>query len=184
MPTMDEYLTRPVEVRLGRLRATPGELTGLLANRTAETLSRRPDPANWSATEIVCHLRDVEELFLTRFQTILAVDDPQILTLGATSEALAAWGIGGEIGHPLDPDRWAEDRQYARQDAARALAAFVRRRREMMALLDGLTAAQWRRGGIHQARGRMTLDEWVASLAGHDDNHLDQIKRTLPGGTR
>ena len=25
----------------------------------------------------------------------------------------------------------------------------------------------------------MALGEWVASLAGHDDNHLDQLRRTL-----
>lgn len=179
MPTMDEYLARPVGVRLERLRATPAELGGLLAGRAPAALSRRPDPASWSATEIVCHLRDVEELFLVRFQTILADDDPQILTLGATPEALARWGIGAAIGHPLDPDRWAEERQYARHDSTDALAAFVRRRRETIALLDGLTAAQWRRGGIHQARGRMEMGEWVAGLAGHDDNHLEQIKRAL-----
>ena len=176
---MDEYLARPVDVRVDRLRATPAELAALVTGRPAAALSRRPDPGSWSATEIVCHLRDVEELFLVRFQTILADDDPLILTFGATPEALARWGIGGEIGHPLDPDRWAEERQYARHDHAEALAAFVRRRREVIALLDGLTVAQWRRGGVHQARGRMTLDAWVASLAGHDDNHLDQIKRTL-----
>ncbi|HKX05445.1 MAG TPA: DinB family protein, partial [Methylomirabilota bacterium] len=64
-------------------------------------------------------------------------------------------------------------------DAGGALAAFVRRRREVIALLDGLTAEQWQRAGIHQARGRMALGEWVASLAGHDDNHLDQLRRTL-----
>ena len=179
MPTMEEYLARPVDARLHRLRATPAELSGLLAGRATAALSRRPDPANWSAAEIVCHLRDVEELFLVRFQTILADDDPQILTLGATPEALARWGIGGAIGHPLDPDRWAEERQYARNEPAEALAAFVRRRLETIALLDGLTAAQWARGGIHQARGRMALDAWVASLAGHDDNHLEQIKRVL-----
>jgi hypothetical protein len=179
MPTMDEYLTRPVDVRLARLRSTPEELASLLAGRDWPALSRRPDPGSWSAAEIVCHLRDVEELFLVRFQTILAVDEPQILTLGATPEALAAWGIGGEIGHPLDPDRWAEERQYARQDAGEALAAFCRRRREVIALLDGLNAEQWQRGGIHQARGRMRLDEWVASLAGHDDNHLEQLRRTI-----
>ena len=157
MPTMDEYLARPVDVRLNRLRATPAELAGLLAARAASTLPRRPDPASWSATEIVCHLRDVEE-----------------------REALARWGIGGAIGHPLDPDRWAEERQYARHDPAEALAAFVRRRRETITLLGGLTADQWRRGGIHQARGRMEMGEWVASLAGHDDNHLEQIKTPLP----
>ena len=93
MPTMDEYLTRPVDVRLARLRSTPEELASLLAGRDRPALTRRPDPGSWSAAEIVCHLRDAEELFLVRFQTILAVDDPQILTLGATPEAL---------GHPLD----------------------------------------------------------------------------------
>jgi len=25
----------------------------------------------------------------------------------------------------------------------------------------------------------MSLGEWVASLAGHDDNHLDQLRQTL-----
>ena len=179
MPTIDEYLTRPVGVRLERLRSTPGEVARLLADRDEAALSRRPDGRSWSPTEIVCHLRDVEELFLVRFQTILAVDDPQILTLGATPEALAAWGIGGEVGHPLDPDRWAEDRQYARQDAAGALRAFSRRRHEVVTLLDGLSPRQWQRGGIHQARGRMDVGEWVASLAGHDDNHLGQLRRTL-----
>jgi hypothetical protein len=179
MPTMDEYLTRPVDARLGRLRSTPDELNRLLADRTAATLARRPAEREWSPTEIVCHLRDVEELFLVRFQTILAAEDPQILTLGATPEALARWGIGGIVAHPLDPDRWAEERQYARQAAGGALAAFGRRRREVITLLDGLTAEQWQRAGIHQARGRMALGEWVASLAGHDDNHLDQLRRTL-----
>ena len=67
--------------------------------------SRRPDGRNWSAKEIVCHLRDVEELFLVRFMTMLANDEPTILAFSATPEALAAWGIGAAIGHPLDPDR-------------------------------------------------------------------------------
>ena len=37
----------------------------------AATLARRPAPKSWSPTEIVCHLRDVEELFQLRFHTIL-----------------------------------------------------------------------------------------------------------------
>jgi DinB superfamily len=146
MPTMDEYLTRPLGVRLDRLRSTPAEVARRLEGRDAAALSRRPDAGGWSAGEIV---------------------------------ALAAWGIGGKIGHPLDPDRWADDRQYERQDAIRALEAFGRRRGEVVTLLDALSPTQWQRGGIHQARGRMNLGEWVASLAGHDDNHLDQLRQTL-----
>jgi DinB superfamily len=181
MPTMEEYLTRPVRDRIARLRSTPGEVARRLDGKDARTLSRRPDARSWAPTEIVCHLRDVEELFLVRFQTILAVEEPPILTLGATPEVLARWGIGGGIGHPLDPERWAEERQYSRSDGLAALRAFGRRRREVVGLLEGLHPRQWRRGGIHLARGRMELAEWVASLAGHDDNHLGQLQRAVDG---
>lgn len=181
MPTREEYLTRPIGDRVARLRGTPDEVARLLAGRDDRALSRRPDDRSWSPKEIVCHLRDVEELFLIRFQTILAVEEPPILTFGAAPEALVAWGIGGEVGHPLDPDRWAEERQYARSDGFEALRAFQRRRREVVGLLDALSPRQWQRRGIHLARGRMELSEWVASLAGHDDNHLGQLQRAVDG---
>jgi len=116
MPTREDYLRQPLERRLARLAGTADELTEATRNRSAAQLARRPETASWSATEIICHLRDVEELFRIRFHTILALGDPKILTFGAEPAALAAWGIGGPIGHPLDPDRWAEERQYARND--------------------------------------------------------------------
>ena len=179
MPTREDYLRQPRPQRLARLARTPDELAEALRARSAAQLSRRPDAANWSATEIVCHLRDVEELFRVRFHTILALDDPKILTFNADPEDLAAWGIGGRVGHPLDPDRWAGERQYARNDPAAALAAFHRHREETLALLNPLSDEQWRRGGIHLRLGRLTLGDWVASLAAHDDNHVDQLRRTL-----
>jgi hypothetical protein len=89
--------------------------------------------------------------------------------------------FGAAIGHPLDPDRWAEDRQYARSDAREALAALRRRRGEVLALLRSLSTAEWQRVGIHLGRGRQTLADWVASLAAHDDNHLAQLTRALEG---
>ena len=181
MPTREEYLTRPIGDRVTRLRRTPDEVARVLDGRDDRTLSRRPDGRSWSPKEIVCHLRDVEELFMIRFQTILATEEPMILTFGATPEALVAWGIGGEVGHPLDPDRWAEERQYSRSDGIEALRAFRRRRDEVVGLLDTLSPRQWQRAGIHLARGRLELSEWVASLAGHDDNHLAQLQRAVDG---
>lgn len=181
MPTMSDYLARPLADRRERLRTTPDELTAAMRGKNDAILSRRPEHRSWSVKEIVCHLRDVEELFLIRFQTMLAMDEPKILTRSASPEVLAVWGIGGPVGHPLDPDRWAKERQYQRADAVEALAAFQRRRGESLALLAALSPEQWRRGGIHPLRGRMALGDWVASLAGHDDNHLDQIRRALDG---
>ena len=85
------------------------------------------------------------------------------------------------MGHPLDPDRWAEERQYLRNDAAEALAAFRRRRQEILTLLEALSPAQWKRGGIHVVHGRLSMADWAASLAAHDDNHLDQLTRAVDG---
>src|SRR5215831_5690623 len=138
MPTMEEYLTRPLADRLTRLRTTPGQLTAQLGDRSDSQLSRRPTASSWSATEIIRHLRDVEELFLTRFLTMLALDEPAILTVSAPPDALAAWNISGDVGHPLDPDRWAEERQYGRCDARLALAAFERRRRELLIVIESV----------------------------------------------
>jgi hypothetical protein len=82
---------------------------------------------------------------------------------------------------PDTPDRWAQDRQYLRNDAGEALAAFRQRRADTLALLKGLTTEQWARGGIHHTRGRMTIGDWLTLMAWHDDNHLDQLQRALRG---
>src|SRR5262245_48466546 len=148
MPTADEYRGLPLEARWRRLEQTAEELALALAGSSSEALAARPDAHNWSATEIVCHLRDVEELFQLRFHTMLALDEPPLLVLGAAPRHLAPWRIGGAIGHPLDPGRWAEDRQYHRQDAHEALAALTRRRTEVLILLRSLSAEEWQRGGV------------------------------------
>jgi hypothetical protein len=181
VPTLEDYAAGPRAAMLRRLADTYQDLERCIAGRDEATLARRPAPSSWSATEILCHLRDVEELFQTRFHTILALDEPPILVLGANAEQLAPWRFVAK--HPLDPDEWAEDRQYARSDPHAALAAFQRRRGEVLMLFRGFADAEWQRAGIHLGRGRLTLAQWAASLAAHDDNHLAQLARAIEGRT-
>ena len=114
---------------------------------------------------------------MLRLEMIAAMDEP----------VLAAAGMGARAmnlkpdGQPAAPDRWAEDRQYLRNDAAEALGAFRRRRQETLAHVRGLTQEQWQRGGIHPRQGRMTVGDFVTMIAWHDDNHLDQLRRALDG---
>jgi uncharacterized damage-inducible protein DinB len=162
MPTMEEYAKQPREQRMQRLTRTAGELAATITGQSDAVLSRRPDARNWAAKEIVCHLRDAEEAFGTRFEQILAMDVDPTLT-------------------GPNPDRVAEERQYLRNDAAEALAAFRKRRQETLEVFGKLTAAQWDKGGLHPVRGRITLDGFLSLMAWHDDNHLDQIKRALEG---
>jgi len=181
MPTAEEYSKLPIEMSLSRLDRTPAELERAISGTTDQELSARPEGHNWAAKEIVCHLRDVEELFQIRFHTVVALDEPRILVFGASANDLAPWRIGGSIGHPLDPERWAEERQYLRNDTREALAALRRRRAEVLTLLRSLSPAEWQRGGVHLARGRLTIADWVARLAAHDDNHVAQLRRALEG---
>ena len=150
-----------LEEHLARLERTPDDLAAAIAGAPDARLSKRPDGRSWCAKEVVCHLRDFEELFLAFFQAMLDLDDPAY--------------SGG------DPDRWAEDRQYLRNDTGEALAAFRRRRAESLAFLRHLRPADWDRGGVHPTRGRLTMREFAGLIAGHDDNHLDQLRRVLDG---
>jgi DinB superfamily len=162
MPTMEEYAKQPREQRIQRLTRTADELAAAIRGQSDAVLSRRPDAKNWAAKEVVCHLRDAEEAFGGRFEQILAMDvDP---TLGGPNA-----------------DRIAEERQYLRNDTGEALAAFRRRRGETLEVFGKLTPAQWDKGGIHPVRGRITLDGFLALMAWHDDNHLDQLRRALAG---
>ena len=147
--------------QIERMRRTPDDLAAALKGVPETILAKRPAENAWAAKEVVCHLRDTEESFMGRFQTILANDEPKFL--------------------PIDPDAWARDRQYLRSDASEALASFRQRREETFKFLSALPPEQWERGGIHPTRGRMTVKDFVALMAWHDDNHLDQLKRALDG---
>jgi len=171
MPTMEEVSKQPLQQRLDRMRRTADDLAAAIAGQTEAVLVRRPDLKNWAAKEVICHLRDTEEMFTARLEMIAAMDEP----------AFGAAGQGARILTIDTPDRWAEDRQYLRNDAAHALATFRKRREGLLAHLDALTPAQWQRGGIHPVRGRMSVEDFVTTMAWHDDNHLDQLRRALDG---
>ncbi|MBI2527535.1 MAG: DinB family protein [Candidatus Rokubacteria bacterium] len=147
--------------RLDRMGRTCDELAAAIAGPSESGLDRRPTATAWSAKDVVCHLRDVEEFYLGRIQLILANQEPTLVL--------------------LDPDRWAEDRQYSRNDALEALRAFRARRDETLKFLGALTVEQWERGATHPIRGRITIRNIVHSMARHDDVHLDQLRRALAG---
>ncbi len=181
MTTRMEYAQQPVARCLERMARTADEVAAAISGQNDAALSRRPEPASWSAKEVACHLRDIEELFLLRFRTMLALDEPTFLVLGEMPADRAAWGIVEGDALPLDPDRWAEERQYLLNDTGQAVVALRRRRQETLALLGRLTPEQWQRGSVHVTLGRMTFADWVALIAAHDDKHLAQLRRALEG---
>ena len=161
-PGVEAWFRRSPDERLARLARTPDEVRTAIASCGERALARRPASDAWAPVEVICHLRDAEEIFGQRFEAILAMDEPALPTMGSA-------------------DRWAAERQYLRHDAALALAHLRRRRGESLERLIALTPADWQRGGEHPARGRLTIDMLVALMAWHDDNHLEQLTRALEG---
>jgi len=162
MATIDEYASQPRDARLERLSRTPDELAAAIAGQEEGVLCRRPDAKNWAPKEVVCHLRDAEEVFGARMEQILAMDsDPTLIVTSA--------------------DRLADDRQYLRNEVTAALAAFRRHRAETPEIFGRLTPSQWEKGAVHPAFGRITIDRVLSIMAFHDDNHLDQLARALRG---
>jgi DinB superfamily len=162
MPTIEEYAKQPREQRMQRLTRAADELAAVIKGQSDAVLARRPDAKSWAAKEVVCHVRDTEEVFGARIEQILAMDvDPKLVV--------------------TNPDRWAEERQYLTNDVGKALAAFRQRRVETLGTFGKLTPAQWEKGGTHPVNGRITLDGFLSIMAWHDDNHLDQLTRALQG---
>ena len=155
------WFEKSADERMARLARMPEQIAAALGTGRAAELARRPAHDAWSATEIVCHLRDIEQIFHARLAMILTRDEPPL------PEA--------------EPERWARERQYGRQDPTRALVDFRQRRGESLERLVTLSPGDWQRGGEHPAGGRLSIDMLVARLAAHDDNHLDQLARALEG---
>jgi len=141
------------------LASFPAELQRLLDDYPGEALRRPASDGGWSALDVLCHLRDWEEVFLERARAIIERDRPE---LPAYDDAL-----------------WEIEHRYREQDPGATLARFSALRNEMVDLLAGLDARDWQREGNHGLLGPISV-RWIAEyLAEHDRGHLDQIGDAL-----
>jgi FMN phosphatase YigB (HAD superfamily) len=115
----------------------------------------RPASGEWSLTEILCHLRDVErEVNLPRFQAALKDEN--------------AFIIGQET------DSWAEKRAYNQQDGLQAFSDYASARLELLALLKTFKPEDWQRKVRHTIFGPTSLRELATFLLEHDQAHVRQ----------
>jgi FMN phosphatase YigB (HAD superfamily) len=145
---------------LAILRSTPAALTGLLDPLASSMLTTRPAADDWSITEILCHMRDVErEVDIPRIQKILSEDEPF---------------IPAEL-----PDEWAKTREYNQQDGLAALRDFTAVRIQTLEMLQNLAPAQWSRKARHAIFGPTPLQEMVCFNAEHDRLHIQQVWKNI-----
>ncbi len=149
----------PMEV----LANTPRQLARLVKGVPRKKLSRRPALGKWSVTEILAHLADSELVYGFRIRVILEAGSPPI--------------------QGIDQDAWAGFSDYAKQDPVLSLEAFRINRERMVLLLKSLPREGWDLYGMHSERGKETVTRVVQMLAGHDLNHMMQLKERLSTGS-
>ena len=162
--TFEQYIARIDSNVAGKdpmaiLRKTPGRLARAVASASKRRLTARPAPGKWSVGEILAHLSELELLWGCRIRLIL-----------------------GQSGIPIvgmDQDVWAENSAYRSIEPRRALAMFTEIRRANLELLRRLSPSQRRRWGAHSQFGRLTIARLSQLLAGHDVNHLRQVRDRL-----
>jgi hypothetical protein len=119
-------------------------------------------PDDFSITEHICHLRDLEkEGYLVRIRKILAEDHPQL--------------------PDFDGGRIAEERDYNRQDAVHALREFTAAREETIEILGLLRATQWEKTGNLSGVGSVNLKELAQLMIKHDETHLQELEDLTRG---
>ena len=141
----------PIDV----IAATHDELAKLAHRIPPEQLAMRTPAGKWNAREIVAHLADCELVFSFRLRQTLAEDHPTL--------------------QPFDQDGWAE--RYAKYDMASALSLFANARNWNLLLIRGTSEADRMRAVSHPERGTMTFWTIVETMAGHDLNHLGQLRK-------
>lgn len=142
------------------LLSTPAVIDHLCRRMSDEAWQTRLEPDQWSPTEILCHLRDVDrEVNLPRLQKVLAEENPF---------------LPGQ-----DTDRWAEERNYFHQNGPLACVQFFSARMQILNRMDPLKPEDWRRKARHAILGPTTLSEMVGIMAAHDRLHIQQFLQTI-----
>ncbi len=148
------------EALLSVLKSTPAMLDSLSQRLSQQQWLQRPAADEWSLTEILCHLRDVDrEVNATRFEKVISGKNPFL--------------------PGINTDTWAQEREYQRQNGAAALREFIEIRTHLIAQLEILGQQEWQQPARHAIFGPTSLQELVSFVATHDRSHVQQVLATL-----
>jgi hypothetical protein len=153
------------------LGATCRQLERLVQHVPARVLAERPAVGKWSVREILAHMADAELAIGWRFRNMIATPGVR----------LQWW----------DETLWSRACRYAWIPVPQSLRSFRALRESNLHLLRSVPRGLWRAShGVHEKRGRQTVEEFVKMEAAHDLNHLRQVaglvaaSRGVSGRTR
>lgn len=145
---------------LSALAATPARIAELSAGLTDEQLQTAPAPGEWSANQVLAHLRSCADVWGECMATIISQEHPTI--------------------RAVNPTTWIERTDYPAQAFQPSLQAFAAQRGALLALLEPLPPAAWSRSATITGAGaplERTVQAYAQRLARHEQPHIKQIQR-------
>jgi CheY-like chemotaxis protein len=145
---------------INRIADIPNRILRTTDGWTEAELHARPATGDWSAADVLAHLRAADDILTPRIYMMLVRDNP---TLVAYEERI-----------------WADVLGYAEADFGTSLQTYTLKRAELVNVLRRLTAEQWQRTGVHEHKGSLTVEQLVNEMVLHEAEHCRQIEALRP----
>jgi hypothetical protein len=149
-----------IEQILTALAEGPPRIAEYTAGLTKVQLEAAPGPGEWSANDVLAHLRSCADVWGDCIALILDQDRPTI--------------------RAVNPRTWITKTDYPEQDFQSSLRAFTRQRGALLAVLEPLSPKAWSRSASVTGAGKpieRTIQSYAEWMAEHERPHLKQIKR-------
>lgn len=152
----------PVDEVMDLLTEHPRRLASVTARVPVARLRVAPSPGEWSANEVLAHIRSCADVWGRCIARMLAEDDPTI--------------------RAVSPRTYIDETDYLDLQFKPSLRAFTQQRAELLAVLESLLPPDWMRtatvtgAGKALVRSVLFYGQW---LADHERIHVDQIEQTV-----
>lgn len=130
-----------------------------IRNVRPDQLDLLPVPGKWSIRQLIVHLYESDMIATDRMRRVAAMDRPLLMAYDETAFV-----------QKLHPER---------VDAHLAAQGFAMNRRLMVQVLRALPAEAFARAGVHNERGLVTLEQFVAGYCDHLDGHIRHLEEKL-----
>ena len=149
---------------LAILSSTPKKIRRLVSKSKKKALYKKPSPKKWSVAEIIAHLAETELVMAWRYRSSAEKNKVMI--------------------QPFEQDDWAKNSRYHKSDIDEMLTVLSVVRKANLKFLTNLPNKKLKNFGMHQERGKETISHMIRLEAGHDINHLKQIKSILSSNSK
>ncbi len=147
-----------IEQALALLEEAPLRITALTDGLSPAQLRTAPGPGEWSANDVLAHLRSCSDMWGSYIRTIIAEDRPTF--------------------RAVNPTTWIKQTDYPDLEFHPSFRLYSAQRADLLAVLKALPPEGWSRSATVMGAGKprqrtvLTYAQW---LANHERSHFRQI---------